>query len=437
MRREPRTCGRRYLATMPRVVIVGAGFGGLNCARALAGKPVDVLLIDRQNYHLFTPLVYQVASSLLNPSDIAFPVRTVLRGARNVGVRLAEVTGVDFDHRLVRTVDGPDEPYDYLVLATGARINFFGQSAIEASAFNLSDLPSALQLRNHVLSRFEAAVTADLPAKRRALTFVVVGGGPTGVEYAGALAELVRLVVLRDYPGIVRADVRILVVEGADRVLPAFPPQLGAHARSRLERLGATVRTGVLVRSVNKSRIELSSGETVDADTLVWAAGVMPNALAAALPTGRRKNGRVEVDEYLRLRGQERVFAIGDMAAVLHGDGDLPMLAQPAIQEGRAAGRNILRHLAGRPLRPFRYFDPGIMATIGRNAGVAQIRRLALKGWLGWVAWLAVHLYFLIGFRNRLAVLLQWAWNYIFYDRPIRFIVHEARRGLPYNRRED
>ncbi len=419
---------------MSRVVIVGAGFGGLNCARVLAREPVDVLLIDRHNYHLFTPLVYQVASSLLNPSDIAFPVRTIFRRARNVGIRLAEVTGVDLARRLVRTARGPDEPYDYLVLATGAGINFFGQAPIAATAFHLNSLPSAMALRNHVLARFEAAVTADLPAKRRALTFLVVGGGPTGVEYAGALAELVRLVAGRDYPGIALADVRILLVEGADRVLPAFPAPLGADARRRLERLGATVRLGVLVRGIADGGIELSTGEMLEADTLVWAAGVKPNALGDGLTTPRRKNGRVVVDEYLRLPGEERAFAIGDVAAVAHEGADLPMLAQPAIQQGRAVGRTILRHLAGSPLRPFRYFDPGIMATIGRNAGVAQIRRLALKGWFGWVAWLAVHLYFLIGFRNRIVVLLQWAWNYVFYDRPIRIIVRAARRGIAEDR---
>jgi NADH dehydrogenase len=414
---------------MPRVVIVGAGFGGLNCARVLARRPVEVVLLDRHNYHLFTPLVYQVASSLLNPSEIAFPVRTIFRRARNVTIRLAEVTSVDRGRRVVHTADGPDEPYDYLVLATGAGINFFGQASLAATVFSLNTLPSALALRNHVLGRFEAATTADPPGKRRALTFLVVGGGPTGVEYAGALAELVRLVAGRDYPGITLGDVRILLIEGGDRVLPAFPARLGADARRRLERLGAIVRTGVLVRSVAAGRIELSNGEALEADTLVWAAGVKPNELSGGLATPRRKNGRVEVDEYLRLPGDGRVFAIGDLAAVPQAGADLPMLAQPAIQQGRAVGRNILRELAGAPLRPFRYFDPGIMATIGRNAGVAQIRRLALTGWIGWVAWLAVHLYFLIGFRNRIAVLLEWAWNYVFYDRPIRLIVREARRG--------
>ncbi|MDH3497680.1 MAG: FAD-dependent oxidoreductase, partial [Gemmatimonadota bacterium] len=241
---------------MPRVVIVGAGFGGLQCAKRLAGKPVDVLVLDRHNYHLFTPLLYQVASSLLNPSDIAYPVRAVFRKDRNITFRVAEVTGVDLERRVVHTVEGGDEPYDYLVLATGARVNFFGQDAVEQRAFWLNDLPGALQLRNHVLSCFEAAATAagtvdatgpGNAAVSRLLTFVVVGGGPTGVEYAGALAELVRLIAANDYPNIGRGDVRIILVEGTGRILSAFPDSLGADARRRLERLGVTVRLGNLV----------------------------------------------------------------------------------------------------------------------------------------------------------------------------------------------
>jgi NADH dehydrogenase len=414
---------------MTRVVIVGSGFGGLQCARHLAGKPVEVVLLDRNNYHLFTPLLYQVASSLLNPSDIAYPVRAVFTRARNVRIRRVVATGVDLEHRVVRTAEAPDEPYDYLVIATGARIDFFGQDAIASRAYWLHDLSGALDLRNRVLSRFEEAVTAGADRRRRLLTFVIVGGGPTGVEYAGALAELVRLVAGRDYPGVGREEVRIVLVEGTDEILPAFPASLGADARRRLRRLGVDVRPGVLVKTVDGARVGLSNGESLEAATLIWAAGVRPNALADGLAAERRKNGRLAVDEYLRLRGHERVFAIGDVAAFVQDGGELPMLAQPAIQAGRSVARNILRHVDGRPMRPFRYADKGIMAVIGRHAGVAQIGRLALRGWLGWVTWLAVHLYFIIGFRNRIAVLLRWAWNYIFYDRPIRFILPTMRGG--------
>jgi NADH dehydrogenase len=414
---------------MPRVVIVGSGFGGLQCARRLVGKPADVLLLDRHNYHLFTPLLYQVASSLLNPSEIAYPVRTIFRGARNVSIRLAEVTGADLAAGTVHTADGPAEPFDYLVLATGARVNFLGQDAIAARAFSLGSLPAAFDLRNHVLSRFEAATTADLPARQRLLTFVIVGAGPTGVEYAGALSELVRLMAGRDYPGISRADVRILLLEGTDRVLPAFPATLGEDARQRLQRLGVTVRTGVLMRDADDHSVTLSTGETVPCGTLVWTAGVRPNGLESGLTAPRWKSGRLEVDACLRIPGHARAFAVGDVAAFVQDGQPLPMLAQPAMQAGRAVAANILRDLAGQPLVPFRYRDPGIMATVGRNAGVALIRGIALKGWPGWITWLAVHLFFIIGFRNRVAVLLRWAWNYFFYDRPIRFITERSGKG--------
>jgi NADH dehydrogenase len=412
---------------MPRVVIVGAGFGGLHCAKRLAGKPVEVLLLDRRNYHLFTPLLYQVASSLLNASDIAFPVRAVFRRTRNVAFRMADVAGVDPARRVVRTAEGPDEPYDYLVLATGARANYFGQQAVERASQGLNDLPAALRLRNHVLSRFEAAATASAPDRRRLLTFVVVGGGPTGVEYAGALAELVKLIVGWDYPTIHRSEVRIVLVEGADRLLGTFPPSLSADARRRLERLGATVRLGALVQSVSDHEVRLSSGEVIEADTLVWAAGVRAESLEGGLAARRARNGRLEVDEYLRVPDMDGVFAIGDAAAFMQDGRQIAMLSRPAIEQGYAVAGNILRAIRGATMRPFRYRDPGIMAIVGRNAAVAVVRGVSLKGWLGWWAWLAVHLYFLIGFRNRLAALLGWAWNYVFYDRPIRFVVGEGR----------
>jgi NADH dehydrogenase len=417
---------------MPRVVIVGAGFGGLHCARRLAGKPVEVLVLDRRNYHLFTPLLYQVASSLLNASDIAFPVRKVFRRSRNVAFRLGEVTGVDPVRRVVTTADGPEEPYDYLVIATGARASFFGQPAIEHASQGLNDLPSALRLRNHVLSRFEAAASASAAERRRLLTFVIVGGGPTGVEYAGALAELVKLISGWDYPTIHRSEVRLILVEGLPRLLTAFPEKLARDARRRLERLGATVRLGTLVKSVTDGHITLSSGEVIEADTLVWAAGVRAESLERGLDASRAKNGRLEVDAFLRIPGLDGVFAVGDAAAFVQDGQQVAMLSRPAINQGYAVAENILRDLRGQPMRPFRYRDPGIMAIVGRNAAVAVLRGgLALKGWLGWWAWLLVHLYFLIGFRNRIAAMIGWAWNYLFYDRPIRLIVSPSSPPVP------
>jgi len=410
------------------VVIVGAGFGGLQCARALARRGVRVTVVDRDNYHLFTPLLYQVASSLLNPSDIAYPVRAVFRGQRNVTFRLDDVTDVDVGRQVVRTGSGLEIPYRHLVLACGTNANFFGRSDIEERAHGLKDLADALELRNHVLTCFEHAVTAASPDERqRWLTFVVVGGGPTGVEYAGALVELVRLEMVRDYVGLARGDVRIVLVEGRDRALPAFPESLGRDAERRLRQRGIDVRLGLLVDGVSDHAVQLSDGSIVEAHTLVWAAGVKPNDLDGTLELPRRKSGRIEVDPMLRVAGYDNVWALGDVAGVLQDGEELPMLAPPAMQEGRYVARSIMRLDRGQELTPFRYHDKGILATIGRNAAVAKVGPLALTGFIGWVTWLVVHLYYIIGFRNRFAVLLRWAWNYVFYDRPIRFIWRIAR----------
>ena len=417
---------------MTRVVIVGAGFGGLQCARALHGTGLEVVLVDRNNYHLFTPLLYQVAGALVNPSDIAYPVRAVFGTRSNVRFRTAEVTGVDFDRRVLRTERGPDERWDRLVLASGAELNFFGNDRISRAAHALTDLPRAMELRNHVLGCFEAAAAiADAAERRRWLTFVVVGAGPTGVEYAGALSELVRLAARRDYREIGRDDVRIMLVEGLKQVLPPFAPSLGTYAERTLARRGIEVRLGVLVRDADGRRVGLDDGSEVETRTLIWAAGVRPGALARDVDASRRKSGRLAVDQYLRLEGRDDVFAIGDAAGAVEDGEELPMLAPPAMQQGRRVARNLLREADGRPPVPFRYRDKGIMATIGRNAGVAEIGPVKVKGFVGWVTWLAVHLYFIIGFRNRIAVLLRWAWDYIFYDRPIRFVIQppDGRRA--------
>lgn len=421
----------------PRVVIIGAGFGGLACARSLAGQPVDVLVIDRHNYHLFTPLLYQVASSLLNPSDIAFPVRAVFRRSKNVRVMLGEVARVDFARREVAVlatsddggrpaeVAGPEErvPYDYLVLATGSTTNFFGMTAVAHVAHGLKDLPEALALRNRVLLCFEAAARERDPGARQPwLTFVVVGAGPTGVEYAGALSELVRLVLVKDFPELDMRRVRVVLVEGRDQVLPAFPKPLAEDARLRLLRRGIEVRLGARLAGVDGDRITLSDGEQLRAKTLVWAAGVQPSGLVRALGLPTTPSGRVSVDDFLRVVGHDRVFAIGDLAAVPYRGGEMPMLSAPAMQEGRSVARTILASLSARPPQAFRYVDKGIMATIGRHAAVAQLGRFRFKGFIGWVMWLVVHLYFIIGFRNRIVVLIEWAWDYFRYDRPIRSI---------------
>ncbi|MBI2529363.1 MAG: NAD(P)/FAD-dependent oxidoreductase [Candidatus Rokubacteria bacterium] len=406
-----------------KVVIIGAGFAGLQCAQRLSGTPVDVLLIDRNNYHLFTPLLYQVASSLLNPSDIAYPVRAVFRGSPNVRFLVVQVTGVALDAKIVRTADGGRLPYDYLVIATGSATNFFGLGSVERAAHGLKDLPEAVALRTHVIRAFErAARETDQAALRACLTFVVVGGGPTGVEYAGALSELIHRVLIRDYAELDLRAVRVILVEALDRVLPAFLPALSSDARTRLERLGVEVRLGARLLDATDGRITLSSGEIVAARTLVWAAGVKPSELDTALGVRRTPSRRIAVDEYLRIPDYPGAFAIGDVAGAIQDGSELAMMSPQAMQEGRYVADAIVRLERKQPLQPFRYRDRGIMATIGRHAAVAQVGPLSFTGPFGWFVWLFVHLYYIIGYRNRLVVLISWAWNYVFYDRPIRLM---------------
>ncbi len=403
---------------VPRVVVVGAGFGGLQCAKALRDKPVDVVLVDRRNYHLFTPLLYQVASCLLNPSEITAPVRKVFRRARNVRYREGDVTSVDFEKRTVTLADGACLEYDYLVLATGSATNYYGNESIREHALGLKDLGEALQLRNHVLECLERATrTADTETRNRLLTFCIVGGGPTGVEYAGALAELARLVVPREYPELSASSIRILLLEGTDRLLSMFVPSLSTYARDELERLGVEVQTRTLVESADDDGVVLHDGTEVPTATMVWTAGVQPNDLFDDKPK------RLEVDDHFRLTlpGANGVFAIGDVAAGHDKHGKvLPMVSPPAMQ----AGRYVARHILDADTRePFRYRDKGTLATIGRRAAVGEIGPLRFRGFIGWVVWLTVHLYYLIGFENRFRVLMRWAWYYVRLDRPVRVMV--------------
>ncbi|HEY2824336.1 MAG TPA: NAD(P)/FAD-dependent oxidoreductase [Gemmatimonadales bacterium] len=404
-------------------MIVGAGFGGLECAKALARKPVDVTLVDRNNYHLFTPLLYQVASSLLNPSDIAQPVRRVLRRATNVHCQVGDVVGGDLKAKQLRLADGATLAYDDLVLATGSTSNYFGMASVERVAHGLKDLPESLELRNHVLRCFEAAARERDTARRRTwMTFLIIGAGPTGVEYAGALSELVRLVLAKDFKELDMKQVRVVLVEGQNRVLPVFRETLGLAAQRELEGKGIEVRLGARVVDATADSVTLAGGERIAAATLVWAAGVKASPVAAHLGLPVTKSGRVAVDECLRVPGVEGVWAIGDAASSQHQGAEIPMLSAPAMQEGRWVARNVLRMINRVPAEPFHYLDKGIMATIGRNAAVAQVGPVNLKGLIGWLAWLALHLFYLIGFRNRLVVLVGWGWDYFRYDRPIRLI---------------
>jgi NADH:ubiquinone reductase (H+-translocating) len=401
---------------LPRVVIIGGGFGGLQCAKTLRDKPVEVVLIDRQNYHLFTPLLYQVASCLLNPAEIAAPLRKVFRGAANVRYRMGDVKHVDFVRKCVHFTDGDELTYDYVVVATGSVNNYYGNDAIEQRALGLKTLGEALQLRNHVLGCFERASAPCPPEVReRLLTFCIVGGGPTGVEYAGALAELVRLVLPAEYPEIPPSDVRIVLLEGGDRLLTMFVPRLSKYAKRELEHKGVDVRLNKLVASADDTGVVLDDGTTINTASLVWTAGVQPNDV---VHTPAR---RTEVDDELRVIGALDAFAIGDTAAAHDKHGNvLPMISPPAMQAGRYAARHIVN---GGARKPFRYRDKGTLATIGRHAAVGQIGRLRFRGFIGWIAWLVVHIYYLIGFENRVQVLLRWGWYYFRLDRPVRAIL--------------
>jgi len=405
-------------------VIVGGGFGGLACARGLAGKPVDVVLIDRRDYHQFTPLLYQVASALLTAPDIAYPFRAAFRNTRNVSFIHASVTRVDLEHRMVHTRDGGSVAYDCLVLATGSENNYFGSPALAANTLSMKTLPQAQRLRNHVLACLDRAIqTADADERRSWPTFVVIGGGPAGVEFTSALTELLKLVLGREYPELDPGSTRLVLVEGMDRILPPFPAWLGRYADRVLRRRGVEVLTGTLVQQATSDGVLLSNGQQIATRTIVWSAGVRATALAETEQASRTRAGRLVTDAHMRLAGQREVFAVGDLAAVTINGTELPMLSPPAMQEGRHVARTILADTRGEtPRKPFRYRDRGTMAVIGRNAAVASIGRLHLTGLVGWIAWLVVHLYYLIGFRNRAVVLVKWAWNYLRKDRPIRMI---------------
>ncbi|TMF85147.1 MAG: NAD(P)/FAD-dependent oxidoreductase [Chloroflexi bacterium] len=418
-------------SSRPRVVIVGAGFGGLTCARALKRAAVDVLLVDANNYHLFTPLLYQVASSLLDPSQIAQAVRSLIRPLKNCDFRLARVRGADFERKLLRT-DAGDLAYDYLVLAAGSESNFFGNAEVEAHAIGLKELPDGLALRNWVLGCFEAAARASSDEeRRRLLTFAVVGGGPTGVEYAGALQELTHLVLRKDYPRLDLSLARIVLIEGTGSLLGAFDPRLREAAARSLKRKDVEVWFDAMVATADQDGVALKDGRRLDARTVVWTAGVKASDLGAALGLPLSKGGRIRVDGLLNPAGHPEVFVIGDLAAYEQDGEPLPMLIPVAMQEARRVAATIADMVHNGGATAFRYRDPGIMATIGRNSAVAELGPVHLSGFLGWLMWLFVHLVNVVSFRSRIVVLVNWAWEYVLFDRPVRLIVRagDDRRG--------
>ena len=411
--------------TRPTVVIVGGGFAGLNAARALRNAPVQVVLVDRNNYHLFQPLLYQVATAGLEPEQIAKPVRAILRGQKNFDFRMMEVRGVDFARRQLETSAGP-LGYDFLVLAPGGETNFFGLEAMERHGFGLKDIPDAIAIRNHVLTCFEHAMLESDPERRRALlTFILVGGGPTGVEMAGALSELIRLVLVKDYPRLNIKDVRILLLEATDKLLAAMPERLREAAGRTLWRKWIEVRFSATVADFDGERVRLKSGEVIPAHTVIWAAGVRATPLNATLGLPSARQGRIPVEPTLQVRSHPEAYIIGDAAYHEENGAPLPLVAPVAIQMGKAVARNIARSLSGKPVEPFRYRDQGTLATIGRNAAVAHVFGVNWSGFPAWVMWLVVHIIQLIGFRNKLFVLLNWAWDYFFYERAARLITRE------------
>jgi NADH dehydrogenase len=432
-----------------RVVIVGGGFGGLEAAKALDGAPVDVVLIDRANYHLFQPLLYQVAMAGLSPAEIASPIRGILSEQKNVRVMLGEVTGVDLEARHVLMGD-ETVAYDWLVLAIGAKTSYFGHDAWEAHAPGLKHIEDALEIRRRVLLAFERAEREpDARARRKLLTFAVIGGGPTGVELAGAIAELSRFVLGRDFRSIDPREAKVILIEAGPTILPSFAPSLAQSAVEQLHELGAEVRTGVRVVDIDERGVELEKGveadelpglgagrarERIGSATVVWAAGVQANGLARTLGVPTDRQGRVIVGGDCALPDRPEVFAVGDMARFEEKGKVLPGVSPVAMQQARYVARIIRWEVEseGRPPRdPFSYFDKGSMATIGRSRAIAEARGLKMHGFIAWLAWLFIHVWYLIGFRNRVAVLLNWTWSYLSYKRGARLITSTGwRPGL-------
>jgi NADH dehydrogenase len=419
----------------PRVVIVGAGFGGLSAAQALVNAPVEVTIIDRQNYHLFQPLLYQVATASLSPAEIAQPIRSIVKYQANTHVLLDEVTGVDKNASVVRTTNGRTVPYDYLILATGARHSYFGHDNWEADAPGIKTIDDATRLRAKILLAFEHAEVESDPDRRAALlTFVIVGGGPTGVEMAGAIAELARKSIRDDFRAIAPGSTRIVLVEAGPKLLPVFPATLSAEAKRVLEKMNVEVRLGIPVTNITSDGVTLGSdplAESIATKTAMWAAGVMSSPVGEWLGVQTDRLGRIAVQPDFTLQAAVNIFVIGDAAALKDARGKtLPGVAPVAKQAGSYVAKVIKARVDGRPApKPFLYWDYGNLAAIGRSNAVVDFGWLRLKGFLGWLVWSVAHIYFLIGFRNRFIVAASWAWSYLTYQRGARLITEGSRRG--------
>ncbi|HSU25470.1 MAG TPA: NAD(P)/FAD-dependent oxidoreductase [Pyrinomonadaceae bacterium] len=411
----------------PKVVIVGGGFGGLWAAKALAGKPVDVALIDRKNHHTFQPLLYQVATAVLSPGEIASPIRRILHYAKNIEVILGEVAGFDKDKKLVRLEDGTEFPFDYLIVAGGARHAYFGHDDWEAAAPGLKTLEDAVEMRRRILLSFELAEReAYLTGTHPQLNFVVVGGGPTGVELAGAIADIARQALAKDFKAIDTTKTRVLLYEGSDRVLGTFAKDLSESAKRQLEEIGVEVHLNSFVTDIEPGQVKVGDN-WVDCDVVLWATGVAASPLGKALGVETDKAGRVFVEPDLTIPSHKDIFVIGDMASLKQENGEpVPGVSPAAMQMGSNASKNILRDIKGVPREIFRYVDKGTMATIGRSKAIADIRGWHFTGLVAWFFWLFLHIFFLIGFRNRLSVMTDWFWAYITRERSARLITGDA-----------
>lgn len=411
----------------PKVVIIGGGFGGLWAAKALAKNPVQVTLIDRKNHHVFQPLLYQVATAVLSPGEIAQPIRRILHWAKNVEVILGEATGFDKEKRKVTLLDGAEIEYDYLIVAGGARHSYFGHDEWETAAPGLKTLEDAVEIRRRVLLAFELAESqAYLTGVQKQLNFVVVGGGPTGVELAGAIADIARKALAKDFKAIDTRNAHVMLYEGSDKILGSFGKDLSESAKSQLESLGVEVHLNSFVTEIDAGRVKV--GENwIDCDVVLWATGVAASPLGKALGVETDKAGRVFVEKDLSLKDFRNVFVIGDMASLLQENGEpVPGVSPAAMQMGDATAANILRDIKGKPRENFVYWDKGTMATIGRRKAIAQLAGLKFRGFIAWMMWLFLHVFFLIGFRNRLAVMFAWFWAYLTRERSARLITGDA-----------
>ena len=411
---------------LPHVVIIGAGFAGLTAAKKLRNAPVRITLVDKNNYHLFQPLLYQVAIAGLVPSQIAYPLRTIFRRQKNLTFQMGEVTSIDFASRFVK-LRGSVIVYDYLILAVGGETNFFGMESVKENGFQIKDLESAVATRNQLLKMFEnASREADVEKRKAMLTFAVVGGGPTGVETAGALAELISHVMKKEYPTLDTRESRVLMLEAGNALISSYPDDLRKATHRLLKKKNVEVMFNARLKDYNGQRVLLADGTEIKSNTLIWTAGVQAAGITNRLGVEVAGSGRVRSGATLQLAEHPEVYAVGDAASFENGHGQpLPMLSTVAIQQGEVAAANIQRALNGKEQKPFRYKNPGLLATIGRNAAVARIWGLSFSGFIAWAIWVGLHIYRIIGFRNRLVVLINWAWDYFFYDNQVRLITRE------------